>query len=88
MISNPGSLNSFRGNVAMLQLVPPQVCAIAMGEVRNGVIAEDDGSIRVGKMLTITIAADHRAMDPIEAEPFIRMLDKLIGNPELLREYI
>lgn len=85
-VSNIGSIyRGQRGNMCILEIIPPQVSAFGIGAVqdRPAVVTDDAGnkSIEVRQILPICIAFDHRALDFGEAMPFIQRLDDIFANP-------
>ncbi len=88
-VSNLGSIyREWDGVCTLLEIVPPQVCAIAIGSVQLKPIAEKDGSIRTGQKMPITIAFDHKALDMSDVVPFMKKLDEIFANPEIIKEWI
>jgi pyruvate dehydrogenase E2 component (dihydrolipoamide acetyltransferase) len=88
-ISNLGSVcRNWVGACTLLEIVPPQVCAIGIGSLQMAAIAEDDGSIHAGQKLPITIAFDHRALDMGDVTPFINKLDEIFKNPQMIKEWV
>lgn len=91
-ISNIGSLDLHqRGAVALLEIIPPQVCAIAIGAVQKRPVVETDShghdTIKVGKVLPICIAFDHRALDFGDIVPFTKKLDEIFAHPEIIHTW-
>lgn len=92
-ISNIGSLDlSQRGETALLEIIPPQVCAICMGAAQDRAVVKTNEQgekyVGIGKILPITIAFDHRALDFQDVVPFTKKLDSIFKNPEIIREWI
>ncbi|MDR0883668.1 MAG: 2-oxo acid dehydrogenase subunit E2 [Oscillospiraceae bacterium] len=88
-ISNVGSIyREQRGAIGILEIIPPQIFAIAVGGVqeRAGVVTKEDGSkeIAVRKVLPICLALDHRALDFGDAVPFMKKLDEIFARPEVI----
>lgn len=91
-ISNIGSLDhNQKGTVALLEIIPPQVCAIAIGAVQKKPVVETDkyghDTIKVGKVLPLCIAFDHRALDFGDIVPFTKKLDEIFENPEIIHTW-
>lgn len=91
-ISNIGSLDLHqRGAVALLEIIPPQVCAIAIGAVQKRPVVETDShghdTIKVGKVLPLCIAFDHRALDFGDIVPFTKKLDEIFAHPEIIHTW-
>lgn len=92
-ISNVGSLDlSQRGETALLEIIPPQVCAICMGAAQDRAVVKTNENgekyVGIGKILPLTIAFDHRALDFQDIVPFTRKLDTIFHNPEIIREWM
>lgn len=88
-ISNLGSVcRDWNGLCTILEIIPPQVCAIALGATQLVPIAEEDGTVRTGYKLPITIAFDHRALDMCDVVPFMNRLNEIFANPEIIKEWI
>lgn len=91
-ISNIGSLDiNQKGAVALLEIIPPQVCAIAVGAVQKRPVVETDKHghdiIKVGKVLPLCIAFDHRALDFGDIVPFTKKLDEIFEHPEIIHSW-
>lgn len=88
-ISNLGSVcRDWNGLCTILEIIPPQVCAIAIGATQLVPIAETNGTVRTGYKLPITIAFDHRALDMGDIVPFMNRLNEIFANPEIVKEWI
>ncbi len=88
-VSNLGSVcRDWNGICTLLEIIPPQICAIAIGSTQLVPIAEKDGTIRTGYRLPFTIAFDHRALDMGDVTPFINTLNEIFANPEMIKEWI
>ena len=91
-ISNIGSLyRGQKGNVGLLEIIPPQVSAFGVGAVQDRpvVVTDEKGnkSIEIRQILPICIAFDHRALDFGEAVPFIKRLDEIFANPAQIHSW-
>ncbi len=88
-ISNLGSVcRNWNGICTILEIIPPQVCAIAIGATQLMPIAETDGTVRTGYKLPLTIAFDHRALDMGDLTPFINKLNEIFAKPEIIKEWV
>ena len=92
-ISNIGSLDlGQRGAVALLEIIPPQVCAIGIGAVQKKPVVKQNShgkdEVVPGKILPICIAFDHRALDFGDIVPFTKKLDEIFENPEIIHSWI
>lgn len=76
------------GATCLLEIVPPQVCAISIGAVQEKPIVTESFNgkkeVKVGKVMPICIAFDHRALDFGDIVPFLKRLDELFENPGCL----
>ncbi|MDD4291726.1 MAG: 2-oxo acid dehydrogenase subunit E2 [Clostridia bacterium] len=88
-VSNMGSLNrNWRGKCTLLEIVPPQTVAIALGSVQNTPVVGCDGKIIPGKVLPMTIVFDHRALDTADIMPFLNRLDSVFCSPAVIKEWV
>lgn len=88
-VSNLGSIcRDWNGICTILEIIPPQVCAIAIGATQLVPIAEESGEIRTGYRLPLTIAFDHRALDMGDIAPFMNRLNEIFKNPEIIKEWV
>ncbi len=79
-ISNVGS---YAGRFATPVINYPEVAILAVGRAREGVVA-DNGAIRVGKLLPLSLACDHRVVDGAEAARCLAFVVELLQAPESL----
>ena len=91
-VSNIGSTyRQQRGETCLLEIVPPQVCAIALGAVQDKpvVIVNEAGEkeIAIRQVMPLCIAFDHRALDFGEIVPFIKKLDEIFEEPEIIHTW-
>lgn len=92
-ISNLGSVyRAQKGQCFLLEIIPPQVSAFAVNAIqKRPVVVEDENGcdkIEVRKILPITIAIDHRALDYGDCVPFFEKLDEIFSNPEIIFSWI
>ncbi|MCL6550670.1 MAG: pyruvate dehydrogenase complex dihydrolipoamide acetyltransferase [Acidothermus cellulolyticus] len=59
---------------------PPEAAILAVGAVREVPVVRD-GQLAVGKVMTITLSIDHRALDGATAAGFLADLVTLLENP-------
>lgn len=88
-VSNLGSLyRAQSGQCALLEIIPPQVAAFAVGAVqeRPSVVHWADGTKEIGvrSILPITIAFDHRVCDFGDVAPFLKRLDQIFADPSVI----
>lgn len=91
-ISNLGSIyREHKGVCALLEIIPPQTTAFAVDAIqkRPCVCTDEQGkdTVAVRQILPITIAIDHRALDYGDIVPFMRRLDEILGNPDVLKDW-
>lgn len=79
-ISNVGS---YAGKYATPIINYPEVAILAAGRVYEGVIA-DRGSIRIAKLLPLSLTCDHRSVDGAEAARCLATIIGLLQQPEEL----
>lgn len=77
-ISNVGS---YAGRFATPVINYPEVAILAVGRVHEGVVAEN-GAIRVGKLLPLSLACDHRVVDGAEAARCLAYIIELLKKPQ------
>lgn len=92
-ISNLGSIyRAQRGECFLLEIIPPQVSAFAVNAIqKRPIVTEDEfgnDKIEIRKILPITIAIDHRALDYGDVVPFFEKLDEIFSNPKMIFEWI
>lgn len=61
---------------------PPQGAILAVGAVRPGMVGEDQP--RWGKVMSLSLSCDHRAIDGAEGGRFLQALRRRIETPDLL----
>ena len=75
----------------MLDIIPPQVCVIGFGAIleKPGVYIDEEGKKNIGirKVLPICLAFDHRALDFGEMIPFMKELDHIFENPDIIKSF-
>lgn len=77
-ISNVGS---YAGRFATPIINFPEVGILAVGRVREGVVAKH-GGIHVAKLLPLSLTCDHRSVDGAEAARCLALIMELLGKPE------
>lgn len=88
-VSNVGAdTRGLSGEVAMLMIIPPQVCVICIGTLQKKpmVITDENGEdkVEIRTVLPINIVFDHRALDFGEVRPFLTKMEEFFQNPELV----
>ena len=59
---------------------PPQAAILAFGAVEKRPIVQND-ALAIGRVMTVTMSADHRAIDGALAAGFLAQLKRLLENP-------
>ena len=91
-LTNWGVLyDGLNGNVTYTPLLYPQTFLMAMGVAKdvNYVFRNEKGEVDMGtkKVLPITLMFDHRIGAFNDVMPFIKKLDEIFQNPEVMREW-
>ena len=91
-ISNLGSIHrNQKGMCFLLEIIPPQVTAIAVNAVQKKptVVTDENGNdtIEIRQILPLTIAFDHKALDYCDVLPFMNRLDEIFENPAVIHEW-
>lgn len=88
-VSNIGSVcRDMVGDCTLLEIIPPQVCAIAIGPIQRSAMVDEDDTIRAGKKISLTIAIDHRALDMGDIAPFLNKLNEIFKKPQIVKEWV
>lgn len=92
-VSNIGSVYKEQtGATALLEIVPPQVTAVAVGALcdKPAVVTDSHGAkqLAVKTVLPLCIAFDHRALDFGDIVPFLKRLDEIFATPEIIYEWL
>ena len=77
------NLGMFDVNEFIAVINPPQVAILAIGSVAQVPVVKD-GEITIGNKMSITLSADHRALDGAEVASFLQSVRKYLENPVLL----
>jgi pyruvate dehydrogenase E2 component (dihydrolipoamide acetyltransferase) len=62
---------------------PPQAAILAIGSITETAVVKD-GKLQPGKVMKITVSADHRAVDGADVAKFLIAAKKYLQNPMLL----
>ena len=62
-------------------LNPPQSCILGVGAITERPVVRD-GAVAVGSTMTVTLSADHRAIDGATGAELLRALKALIEDPQ------
>jgi pyruvate dehydrogenase E2 component (dihydrolipoamide acetyltransferase) len=64
-------------------ITPPQAAILAVGSIRDRPVVRD-GHIGVAKTVRVTLSADHRVLNGVEAARFIEDFKRVLENPMVL----
>ena len=88
-VSNLGSIcRDWNGACTLLEIIPPQTCAIAIGSIQKKPVVDENGNVVAGNVMPLTIAFDHRAFDLGDVKPFMEKLNEIFLNPEVMKEWL
>ncbi|MEV4737555.1 2-oxo acid dehydrogenase subunit E2 [Microbacterium sp. LWO14-1.2] len=62
-------------------LNPPQAGILAVGAARSVPVIDADGALATGKVMTVTLSADHRVLDGAVAAQWLAAFQRRIENP-------
>jgi pyruvate dehydrogenase E2 component (dihydrolipoamide acetyltransferase) len=62
---------------------PPEAAILAVGSVREEPVVED-GQVRIGRRMKLTISIDHRVADGAQGARFLQTLKRMLENPLLI----
>lgn len=80
-VSNLGMLGISRFTAI---INPPQVAILAVGAVRREVTADEQGAVVVRPTVTLTLCADHRAVDGAVGAYFLADLKRALEDPQVM----
>jgi len=80
-ISNMGMLD-VDNFVAIIN--PPETAILAVGSVRKKLMVADDNSFQVRDTMSMTLSADHRALDGVTGSQFVNRIKYGLENPQTL----
>jgi pyruvate dehydrogenase E2 component (dihydrolipoamide acetyltransferase) len=81
-VTNVGDLGS---NEVFGIIFPPQVALIGLGRIHKAAVVEN-GIIRPGFVIDVTLSADHRVTDGLSGSRFLAQIEKIFLNPSMLEE--
>jgi len=64
-------------------LMPPQAACIAVSAVRDAAVVEN-GGVRAGRRMSVTLSCDHRALDGMQAAQFLKEFKRILEHPQEL----
>lgn len=59
---------------------PPDSCILAIGGIRE-IVVVDNGEMKPGKVMKVTLSCDHRVVDGVTGSQFLLTLKELLENP-------
>jgi pyruvate dehydrogenase E2 component (dihydrolipoamide acetyltransferase) len=62
---------------------PPEAAILAVGSVREVPVVEN-GQVRVGRRMKLTLSVDHRVADGAQGARFLQTLQRMLENPLLI----
>ena len=75
----------------LIEIVPPQVCAFALGAVQDKPVVVTDKfgnkTIEARQILPITVVFDHRALDFGDVIPFLKKMDSIFAHPQVIQAW-
>jgi len=80
-ISNMGMLD-VDNFVAIIN--PPETAILAVGSVRKNIMATADNSFQIRDTMSMTLSADHRAIDGVLGSQFVNKIKYCLENPQTL----
>lgn len=80
-ISNVGSIG---GGWFTPVINQPEVAILGMGKIAKEPYVAEDGSIKVGNMLKLSLSYDHRLIDGALAQNALNKLSELLHDPDML----
>lgn len=88
-VSNIGaSTRGVKGYFDMLMIIPPQICAIGLSAIQREpvVMTDENGNekLEIRTILPMAVCFDHRALDFGEVSPFLKKLDEIFANPDMV----
>jgi len=60
---------------------PPESAILAVGAVQNLPVVDEDGTLRAGHRMKVTLSSDHRVVDGAMAAQFLAEVRRLLENP-------
>ncbi len=80
-ISNVGSIG---GGWFTPVINQPEVAILGVGKIAKEPFVDDDGEIKVGNMLKLSLSYDHRLIDGALAQNALNLMHKLLHDPDML----
>lgn len=74
------NLGMFEVESFVAVLVPPEAAALAVGAVRDVPVVED-GRVKIGRRMKVTMSCDHRALDGVQGAKFLAEFKRILEHP-------
>jgi len=74
------NLGMFGVEEFMAVIQPPQGAILAVGAIRDEAVVKN-GAIKAGRIMRVTLSADHRLIDGAYAAQFLQELQRVLENP-------
>lgn len=74
------NLGMFEVESFIAVLVPPEAAALAVGTVRDVPVVED-GRVKIGRRMKVTMSCDHRALDGVQGAKFLAEFKRILEHP-------
>ncbi|MDD6275902.1 MAG: 2-oxo acid dehydrogenase subunit E2 [Clostridia bacterium] len=91
-VSNLGSVYlEQKGCCSLIEIIPPQTTAFGINAIQKKpvVVTDSQGNdtIEIRRIMPISICIDHRALDYGDTVPFMKKLDEIFDNPEVIQSW-
>lgn len=80
-ISNVGSIG---GGFFTPVINQPEVAILGVGKIAKEPFVDEDGEIKVGNMLKLSLSYDHRLIDGALAQRALNLMSQLLHDPDML----
>jgi pyruvate dehydrogenase E2 component (dihydrolipoamide acetyltransferase) len=74
------NLGMFEVDNFIAVLMPPEAAALAVGSICDVPIV-DNGAVKVGRRMNVTLSCDHRALDGMQAAKFLQEFKAILEAP-------
>ncbi|MBN1286316.1 MAG: 2-oxo acid dehydrogenase subunit E2 [Anaerolineae bacterium] len=75
------NLGMFEVDAFAAIITPPMAGVLAVGSAKPAPVVREDGTLGAGHRMKVTISADHRVTDGVEAAEFLKAFKALVENP-------
>ena len=91
-ISNIGAITrDHAGAMALLMIIPPQVCAIGVGALQKKPVvrtnAQGEDYVAIASTIPLCICFDHRVLDFGDVKPFLDEVQRVFDDPSGILKY-